>query len=171
MERSREVGQEIAIRHGVDAQLVDTGIAAHDLARAAKKRVLLSEAERLGLEVDFVEMHQPLLLHGPVAAAWLGEDDDYSAGAVLESVQFHTTGHPGMSEVAKVVFLADKLDPWKVERASFLSQVAEIARTDLDAAILLYLDKTIERLIADRQMVHPLALKYRNDLIARGVRT
>lgn len=171
VERSREVGQEIAIRHKVDARHVDTGIAAHDLARAAKKSVLLSEAERLGLGIDVVERHQPLLLHGPVAAAWLGEDDGYSVGEVLESVRFHTTGRPGMGDIAKVVFLADKLDPWKVERASFLRRVEDVAQTDLDAAILLYLEKTIERLIADGQMVHPLAVKYRNDLIARGAGT
>ena len=171
VERSREVGQEIAIRHGIDARQVDTGIAAHDLARAVKRPVLLRESERLGLEVDFVDRHQPLLLHGPVAAAWLCEDDDYSAEAVLESVRFHTTGNPGMGDIAKVVFLADKLDPWKVERSSFLERVEETARTDLDAAILNYLDKTIERLVEDGQMVHPTAVKYRNDLISRGVGT
>ena len=171
VERSREVGQELAIQHGIDARLVDTGIAAHDLARALKKRILMSEAERLGLRVDFVERHQPLLLHGPVAAAWLSEDDDYNLGEVLESVEFHTTGHPGLGDVAKVVFLADKLDPWKVERASFLRRVEAIARADLDAAIRHYLDNTIERLIEDGQMVHPTAVEYRNDLISRGVRS
>ena len=170
VERSREVGQELAIRHGIDARQVDIGIAAHDFARAVKRCVLLREAERLGLEIDFVERHQPLLLHGPVAAAWLCEDDDYSAESVLESVRFHTTGNPGMGDIAKVVFLADKLDPWKVERASFLRRVEETARTDLGAAILHYLDKTIERLVEDGQMVHPTAVKYRNDLLAQGVR-
>ena len=167
VERSRVVGQEIATRHGIDARLVDTGIAAHDLARAVRRPVLLSEAERLGLEIDFVERHQPLLLHGPVAAAWLSEDEDYGVGVVLESVQFHTTGHPGMGEVGKVVFLADKLDPWKVERAPFLNRVEELSRTDLDAAILHYLDKTIERLVMDGQLVHPTAVEYRNDLLLR----
>ncbi len=170
VERSREVGQELAIRHGIDAHLVDTGIAAHDLARAVKKRVLLGEAERLGLGIDLVERSQPMLLHGPVAAGWLSEDDDYNVGSVLESVRFHTTGHPGMGDVAKVVFLADKLDPWKVERAPFLVRVQEVARTDVDAAILHYLDKTVERLIQGGQMVHSTAVEYRNDLIARGVR-
>ena len=171
VERSREVGRELAIRHGVDARQVDIGIAAHDLARAVRKPVLLQEAERLGLQVSFVDRHQPLLLHGPVAAGWLSSDEDYSGVAVLESVQFHTTGHPGMGEIAKIVFLADKLDPWKVERASFLRRVEEIAQTDPDAAILHYLDKTIERLVSDGQMVHPMAIDFRNDLISRGMRS
>ena len=168
VERSRVVAQELATRHGVDARLADIGIAAHDLARAVRQPVLLREAERLGLDINFVERRQPLLLHGPVAAAWLSMDDGYDIGAVLEAVEFHTTGHPGMEDVAKVVFLADKLDPWKVERASFLELVSELARADLDAAILCYLDNTIERLVRDGQMVHPTAVEFRNHLLARA---
>ena len=168
VERSRVVAQELATRHGVDARLADIGIAAHDLARAVRQPVLLREAERLGLDINFVERHQPLLLHGPVAAAWLSMDDGCDIGAVLEAVEFHTTGHPGMEDVAKVVFLADKLDPWKVERASFLELVSELARADLDAAILCYLDNTIERLVRDGQMVHPTAVEFRNHLLARA---
>ena len=170
IERSRVVGQELAVRHGVDAVQADIGIAAHDLARAVKKRVLLREAERLSLDISFVERRQPLLLHGPVAAAWLNIEDGYHIDAVLEAVEFHTTGRPGLGEVAKVVFLADKLDPWKVERASFLKRVEELARADLDTAILHYLDKTIERLIEAGQMVHPKAVEFRNDLISQGAR-
>jgi predicted HD superfamily hydrolase involved in NAD metabolism len=170
VERSRVVAQELAIRHGVDAVQVDTGVAAHDLARALSEPILLHEAERLCLEVSFVERKQPLLLHGPVAAAWLNIEDGYRIDSVIEAVEFHTTGVPGMEEVGRVVFLADKLDPWKVERAPFLKRVEELAKTDLDTAILHYLDKTTERLIADGLMIHPKAVKYRNDLLARGVR-
>ena len=167
VERSREVGQEIATRHGIDARLVDTGIAAHDLARAVRRPVLLSEAERLGVEISLAEGHQPLLLHGPVAAAWLNIEDGYRVDSVIEAVEFHTTGVPGMDDVGKVVFLADKLDPWKVERAPFLKRVGKLARSDLDAAIIHYLDKTIKRLLKGGQMVHPTAVEFRNDLLAR----
>ena len=168
VERSRVVGQELAIRHGVDAGQADTGIAAHDLARAVRHPVLLREAARLDLDINFVERQHPMLLHGPVAAGWLSVDHGYDIGPILEAVEFHTTGRPGMGEVAKVVFLADKLDPWKVERGPFLKRVKELARTDLDAAILHYLDKTIERLVGDGQMVHPTAVEFRNDLLARA---
>lgn len=89
---------------------------------------------------------------------------------ILESVEFHTTGHPGMGELAKVVFLADKLDPWKVERSPFLSRVAELAKTDLDAAIMQYLDRTIELLVKGGQMVHPAAVDFRNHLLWRADR-
>ena len=170
VERSRVVGQDLAIRHGVDSVEADTGVAAHDLARAVRRPVLLQEAERLGLQISFVERQQPILLHGPVAAAWLSSEGGYDIGPILEAVEFHTTGRPGMADLSKVVFLADKLDPRKVERAPFLNRVAELARDDLDAAIVHYLDRTIERLVKDGQMVHPTAVEFRNHLLARAER-
>ena len=39
--------------------------------------------------------------------------------------------------------------------------------SDLDAAILYYLDQTIERLVRDGQMVHPTAVEFRNELLSR----
>ena len=166
IERARDVSQELALRHGVDPVLADLGAAAHDLARAVPLESLLSEAERLGLHVDSVHRRHPLLLHGPVAAAWLEQEDGYSVPDVLESAAVHTTGKVGMSRVAKVVFLADKLDPRKVKRFQFLESVSREARHDLDAGILEYLDHTIRYLLDKRQLVAPAAIDLRNELIS-----
>ncbi len=167
IERSREVSQELAIRHNVDARLADMGTAAHDLARALNRRELLSEAESLGLSLGLVEEREPILLHGPIAARWLHDDSGELDEVVLESVAWHTTGRPGMSEVAKVVFLADKLDPRKVERFPYLHRVGDLSKRSLDLAILEYLDKTIEYFLASGNLVHPIAIEFRNELLIR----
>ncbi len=167
IERSRVVSQELAIRHNVDAWTADIGVAAHDLARALDRRKLLSEAENLGLHIGFVERHEPILLHGPVAARWLMDADGVLDEVVLESVAWHTTGRPGMSEVAKVVFLADKLDPRKVARFPYLERVADKSKHSLDLAILEYLDKTIEYFLGNDNLVHPVSIEFRNELLIR----
>ena len=60
-----------------------------------------------------------------------------------------------MSEVAKVVFLADKLDPHKVERFPYLKRGRGLNREhSLDIAILEYLNHTIEYFHAQWQP-HP----------------
>jgi predicted HD superfamily hydrolase involved in NAD metabolism len=114
IQRAREVGQELAQRHGVDVSLADQGIAAHDLARALKSEALLKEARRYRRRVGAIERSEPLLLHGAVAALWLQRQDGIEDEQILEAVRWHTTGRKGMGLVAKVVFLADKLDPRKV---------------------------------------------------------
>ena len=167
IERSRVVSQELAIRYNVDARLADMGTAAHDLARALGRRRLLSEATSLGLDVGMVERREPILLHGPVAARWLVNDGGGLDKVVLESVEWHTTGRPGMSEVAKVVFLADKLDPRKVARFPYLERVGELSKRSLDLAILEYLDRTIEYFLGNGNLVHPVAIEFRNELLIR----
>ena len=164
--RARDVGRELAARHGVDHGLVDLGIAAHDLARGMKADRLLAEALNLGLDVSLVERHAPILLHGPVAARWLERDASHTHESVLQAVRWHTTGVPGMSRVAKVVFLADKLDPRKVAQYPYLRKVEYLAAISVDEALLEHLDRAIEYLIDRKLMVHPASLELRNELVA-----
>ena len=167
IERSRVISQELAILHGVDARSADIGTAAHDLARALNRPDLLSQAENLGLDIGLVERHEPILLHGPVAARWLVSDDNDLGVEVLEAVAWHTTGRTGMSDVAKVVFLADKLDPRKVARFPYLARVADMSKHSLDSAILEYLDRTIEYFLDNGNLVHPMSIEFRNELLVR----
>ncbi len=166
VERAREVGRELAARHNVDQGLVDLGIAAHDLARAVKGDELLAAARRHGLALTPVERDAPILLHGPVAAMWLEKDGNPYHDSVLEAVRWHMTGVAGMSKTAKVVFLADKLDPHKVSAYPYLRKVEALAKTSVDEALLEHLDRVIEYLLAKRLMVHPGSLGLRNELVA-----
>ena len=70
-----------------------------------------------------------------------------------------------MGAVAKVVFLADKLDPRKVERYPYLERVALLAQDSLDAAILEYLSNELEYLLRQGMLIHSASVGLRNDLI------
>jgi HD superfamily phosphohydrolase YqeK len=54
---------------------------------------------------------------------------------ILEAVRVHTTGFPGMSTLAKVVYLADCLEPGRDFPG--LIDIRNIARNDLDRALLM----------------------------------
>ncbi len=165
VERSRQVAGELAKRHGVDLHKADLGTAAHDIARAVKDDVLLAEAERLGLRINLVERRTPLLIHGRVGAKWLETEDGVSDREILEAVRWHTTGRKHMGAVAKVVFLADKLDPRKVDRYPYLERVALLAQDSLDAAILEYLSNELEYLLRQGLLIHPASVGLRNQLM------
>jgi predicted HD superfamily hydrolase involved in NAD metabolism len=164
IERSREVGNDLAVLHGTDPDRVDLGIAAHDLARSLDRETLLEQALSSGLIPDAIERHEPVLLHGPLAAAWL-EADGLSDDLVLDAVRWHSTGKVGMGPVAKVVFLADKLDPEKVRRYPALEEVRDLAQEDLNRAIIKYLDHEIGYLVVKGRTVHPASIDLRNELL------
>ena len=165
VERSRTVGRELALRHGVDVDKVDLGVASHDVARATNGEALLAESKRLGLRVHPVERHAPLLLHGRIGAKWLELDDGVSDADVLEAVRWHTTGRKDMGPIAKTVFLADKLDPEKISRYPRLERVAALAEESLDDAVLEYLNQELEYLLQRGLPIHPASMGLRNQLI------
>ncbi len=165
IERSREIGRNLALRHNVDAARVDLGVAAHDLARALNGEALLEQAERYGLRLHPVEQRSPILLHGLIASLWLEREHGFDDEDVLEAVRWHTTGRRGMGEIAKAVFIADKLDPNKVRRYPYLNEVQRLAEDSLDRAILEYLDQGLLYFVSERELIHPESVELRNELM------
>ena len=126
---------------------------------------LLEEADRLEIPVHPMERRVPILLHGPIAAAWLERDGEISDPRVIEAVRCHTTGMSGMSDVSRVLFLADKLEPKKIKRWPNLKEVLQLAMVDIDTALLEYLNRQIVRQVERGDLLHPIMLEFRNELI------
>jgi nicotinate-nucleotide adenylyltransferase len=155
----------MALAHGVDPDLAELAAAAHDVARHLTPRQLLEEAQQLGLPVHAVEAHAPVLLHGPVGAAWLRRDETITDPAILEGIHWHTTAHPDLAPVGKVLFLADKLDPLKAGVYPFQQAVLEAASKSLAEGMLAFLDGALRLHIDRGDMVHPMSNDARNAFI------
>ncbi len=165
IDRSLLVGQQLATVHQGCLDKVKLGILAHDLARAMSDSDLLHFARNYGLPINEIELSHPMLLHGPVAAFWLENQYGVSDVEVIESVYWHTVGKRGMSEIGKMVFLADKLDAQKITRRPFLSKVMDLALINIDHAIVEYLNNVLSSLVKRGYLIHPESLYFRNELL------
>jgi predicted HD superfamily hydrolase involved in NAD metabolism len=143
---------------------VDEGAAAHDLARSMSGEALLVEARRLGLEFGLVEERSPVLLHGPIAARWIEEDGEVTDPRVIAAVRWHTTGRAGMDHVARVVFVADKIEPVKVARDPTLRRVVAAAQQDLAGALLELLNIELAYRTERGEAIHPSSIELREEL-------
>ena len=166
VERVRVEASALAVPLALDAARVDVAAAVHDLCRAMKGEDLLAEARRRGVPVNAVEEHEPLLLHGPVAAARLRGELGVGDVEVVEAVRWHSTAAPGLHAIGKVVFLADKLDPAKAARYPFVEAVRALAGEDLDGALEAFLSGEMQRLLRGGHLLHPASLEARNELVA-----
>lgn len=164
IERTRDKARELATLHNVDQARCDLAAAAHDIARALPAEALLTEASRYRMRIHPVERHTPFLLHGRIASMWLEHEDGVTDEDVIQAVRWHTTGRKAMRPVAKVVFLADKLEPEKVKSFPDLERVQELAEESLDRAILAFLDREMQYLLEAGRPIHPAALGVRNQL-------
>ena len=116
MLRVREVVLVLAERHRVDREKVWLAASAHDIAREMDDAELLVKARELGICFSLLEEAAPILLHGPIAAELL-RGQGLADTEVYQAIYWHSTARRGMTVVEKVLFLADKLDPEKMEAA------------------------------------------------------
>ena len=155
VERVLDQALRLAARHGVDASKVGPAVLGHDLLRVTPREELLRMAGETGIEPNEAERAEPLLLHGRVAAALVHERFGIDDTEVLDAVRYHTTGRAGMSDVEKVVFLADKTEPDELAHYPEWREVHDLAQDDLDAAMLRALELYLERARREGWTVHP----------------
>ena len=163
--RVRGIAKELAQMHNLDVELAHLTAAAHDVARHLPGGKLIEEAERLNIPVGEFEKAAPIVLHGPVGATWLRQEGVLLDPELFDAVYWHTSGHPDLSPIGKVVFVADKIDPAKAKAYPFQSSVIEAVANSLDEGVLAFLDGVIREHVDHCRLVHPVSINTRNRLI------
>ena len=168
--RVRDVGLNLASRHGIDEERAELAILGHDVARAAKKGEILRQAERFGLSPLNVELRAPVTLHGPVGAELLKHEDGLDDEEILAAVRYHTTGHPSLTQLGLLVFIADKLEPRKIKSYPYQHELHHIARESLHQAVLEFLCRESALRLQQRRPVHPNSVATVNALLLAGAK-
>lgn len=163
--RCRDVGLDLASRHGIDEARAELAILGHDVARAAKKNEILRQADRFGLSTLDIERRAPVMMHGPVGAELLRHEDGLEDEEILAAVRWHTTGHPSLTPLGLLVFIADKLEPRKIRSYPYQNELMYIARESLHMAVLEFLSRESARRLTDRAPVHPTSVATINALL------
>ena len=142
---------------------------AHDICRHFSDEEWLNCAKEMGMLVSDLERRYPVLLHGPIGARILKESFDIDSKDVLQAVRYHTYGHPTFSQSAWAMFVADKIEPRKVERNDRLGAISELSRDasySLSEVALAILNFQIGELLSEGREIHLLQLTTRNFLVS-----
>lgn len=160
IERVMAVMEALADAHQLDVEQARLAGYGHDLAREMSRPTLIAEALRLGLTWGPEEGQEPLLLHGPIAAAWL-EQAHVGTPSVWTAVRFHTTAAPGLDNLGQALFIADGVEPGRryAERGALL----DLALHDLNRGYCAVLRHTWVYLRERGLPPHPEMLKALQD--------
>ena len=161
-----EIARELAVCHGINQEQAALAALAHDVARAMTDGELLRRAAGMGLPIGVVDRRVPILLHGPVGAEILQQEAGLTDVSIYKAVYWHTTANPALDELGKVVFIADKLDPAKIDSYPYLPQIRQMAFRDLDRSILHFLTRQAMDRLNRGELVHPVMVETRNALLA-----
>jgi predicted HD superfamily hydrolase involved in NAD metabolism len=110
-ERVAQAAAALARRFGVDEGPAELAGLLHDYARGESDERLLALAEELDIPMSPFEREHPYLLHARVGAALVRQDLPGVGEAVLSAIEVHTVGGLPMSDLDRVVFVADMIEP------------------------------------------------------------
>ncbi|HZG71774.1 MAG TPA: bis(5'-nucleosyl)-tetraphosphatase (symmetrical) YqeK, partial [Chondromyces sp.] len=105
------------------------------------------------------------LWHAPVGAYLVKEEAGIEDEEVLNAIRFHTSGRVGMTLGEKIVYLADYIEPGR--HFPGVEEVREMAKKDLDTALIQAVKNTIQFLMKKNQPIFPDTFDTYNDLVSK----
>ena len=161
-----EEAVRLAQRWGIDPEPARHAAILHDCTKYLELPEQLQLCREYGVELDELERRAVKLLHSKtgacIARAIFGEPDE-----VYEAIFWHTTAKENMTTLEKVIYLADYIEPNRdfdgVER------LRALCYRDLDQALLLGVETTIQEMEERKAPIHAKTLLARNWLREHGV--
>ena len=124
----------------------------HDCAKEIPYEEMKRIIKEENLDISEDEIVAKKVLHAPLSAYFAKKIFDITDGEILSAIRFHTIGKIGMTNLEKIIYIADKIEPdTRVERC-FEELRQELKSTkSLDKTIMLSFKMTIKSLV-DRNL-------------------
>lgn len=158
-----ETAVKLANVHGMDEAQAETAAMFHDIARDYTDQDLKKIAGQYMIAMNTIEFAVPQLLHGKVGAAIAEDRFNVKDIKILEAIYFHTTGRRKMSQLEKIIFIADMIEPGR--QYPGVNRLREVVWSNLDQAVLEGLNSTIRFVLEEGRLIHPASIEARNWLI------
>ncbi|MGS0765146.1 bis(5'-nucleosyl)-tetraphosphatase (symmetrical) YqeK [Syntrophomonas curvata] len=158
-----QVAREMAGHYGIDPDKAYLTGLLHDYAKGMAASELLDIAITNHLLEDEADSLVPDLLHAPVGAFLLRSELAVDDEEVLQAVKKHTLGALNMSDLDKIIYLADMIEPGRDFPG--LERLTCLAWRNLDEGMLFGLESTIKYCLDEHRILHPLTVKVRNHFL------
>ena len=132
---------DLCRRFGLDPQKGYLAGISHDMCKSLGEKELARLAHADGGSISKLEQKKPSLLHARAAAVLLKRDYNITDKDILEAIRYHTTGIQNMGSLAKIVYIADKIEVSRTGIDPALREMGE--RADLDTLFMAVLNDTV----------------------------
>ncbi len=148
---TEETAVKLAKFWGVDPDKARRAAILHDCTKYWELEPQVATCDKYGVPLDELERVSVKFLHSKTGAALakhvFGEPDD-----VCDAIFCHTTGKPGMNTFEKILYLADYMEPSR--DFDGVEEMRRLVYEDLDKAMIMGLEMTIEELKEKGAVVH-----------------
>lgn len=164
--RVAENAEWLATRWNLDSQKCYLAGLLHDIARDYPPEELLRLAWAYGIVWAELEANFPVLLHGSVGAEIIKRDLGLTDPELLEAVRLHTTGDYPLSPTARVLFLADYIEPGR--NFPGVTKARQAAELSLDHGVAVATQQILAHLLTVGQAIDPKTINLYNYYVNKG---
>ena len=159
-----KTAKKLARRYGLDERKARLAGLLHDWDKGLDDEQARARVRELGLEgrIDpWVVENMPRVLHAHTAAVALAREFPEIPGDVLQAIDRHTTAAEDMSDLDKVLYIADALEPNR--QFGRIDELREVAKTaTLDELYFQTYEYWTLLLFERRQPLHPDTMRIWN---------
>ena len=139
----RDTAVELAKRWGADENDAARAGILHDITKALDGPLQLTLCREYGTILDEFGYKYPKTLHA-LTGSLVAERIFGESPAVVSAICHHTTGKADMSLLEKIIYVADYMEPCR--NFPGVEKLRELAYSDIDAALKLGLEITLQHL-------------------------
>ena len=139
----RDTAVELAKRWGADETAAARAGILHDITKALDGPLQLTLCREYGTILDEFGYKYPKTLHA-LTGSLVAERIFGESPAVVSAICHHTTGKADMNLLEKIIYVADYMEPCR--NFPGVEKLRELAFSDMDAALNLGLEMTLEHL-------------------------
>lgn len=165
-----EKAEELAKIYGENINKAKLVGLAHDIGKELSKEEKLMYAQENNIKVDEIEKTNVGLLHGKIGADICKKRYGFTK-QMQDAIEFHTTGNENMDLLAKIIFVADKIENGRTykneEKQKKLEEARYIANKNINLALLSLLDMSLKYTILKKELIHTDSIKTRNKIILK----
>jgi len=156
----------LALKYGENEEKALIAGILHDITKEWKVREHLEFLHRKNIGITKYEYASKKLYHSITGSCLLKSYFKIDDCDVLNAVRFHTTARPGMSNLEKIVYVADFISD---DRSfSGVDRLRALAALNLDSAVFAGLIETIKELVHDNSIIHPNTFNAYNEYIFKN---
>ena len=157
-----ETAIKLAGEYGADIKKAELAAIFHDYAKFRPKDEMRRIIEEQNMPAILLKYNSELW-HAPVGAFLTENEAGIDDKEILDAIRYHTSGRIGMTLLDKVIYLADYIEPGR--HFPGVDEVREMAKDDLDRALIQSMKNTIQFLMKKNQQVFPDTFHAYNSIV------
>ena len=157
------VAKKLAKINGISEEKAEIAALSHDIAKNIKTNRMKEIIDKNQIELSECEKKTPELWHSiiaPIVARKVFKIDDQE---ILSAIRWHTTGRANMSDLEKIIYIADMIEPSR--KFQGIEEIRKTTLQDLNAGVVSGLTHTIMYLLSKNQLVDINTINARNYLL------